>query len=134
MLGFAAPAWAAGASLAVSGAWMRLIIPERPAAGYFTLTNNSGQARNLVGAQSPACGSLMLHRTESGGGVERMVMVPSVAVPAHGSITFAPGGYHLMCMKPAASMVHGHSVPVTLKFGDGETLSADFPVRNAAGK
>ncbi|MGH7092308.1 MAG: copper chaperone PCu(A)C, partial [Stellaceae bacterium] len=89
----------------------------------------------LVGAQSSACGSLMLHRTESSGGVERMVMVPKVKVPAHGSVTFAPGGYHLMCMKPAAAlMVQGHLVSVTLKFGNGETLSADFPVRNAAGK
>lgn len=134
MVGLAAPASAAVGSLTVSGAWMRMIIPDRPAAGYFTLTNNGDRARRLVGAQSPACGSLMLHRSESSGGIDRMTMVPSVPVPAHGNIRFAPGGYHLMCMKPAASMVPGHTVPVTLRFGDGETLSADFPVRNAAGK
>ncbi len=58
-----------------------------------------------------------------------MTPVKSVPVPAHQSISFAPGGYHLMCMAPTASLKPGSSVPVTLKFEDGGTLTADFPVR-----
>ena len=77
---------------------------------------------------------LMLHRSISQNGQERMVMVQSVAVPPHGKVSFMPGGYHLMCMSPSAEMRPGRSVPVTLRFADGGTLTATFPVRNATGK
>jgi copper(I)-binding protein len=55
-------------------------------------------------------------------------------VPAGGSIAFTPGSYHLMCMDPKAAMKPGGSVPVTLQFQDGGRLTANFAVRNAAGK
>jgi copper(I)-binding protein len=61
-------------------------------------------------------------------------MVKSLKVPAHGTLSFQPGGYHLMCMKPQSSMKIGASVPVTLKFADGKTLTASFPVKGPGGK
>ncbi len=125
---------AAPAGMSISGQWFRLIMPSLPAAGYFTLSNATSAPQKLVGAQSSACGTLMLHRSVSANGTERMVMVPSVTVPAHGSVRFAPGGYHLMCMSPRPEMTPGQSVPVTLRLADGETVSATFPVRNATGK
>ena len=128
-LAAAEPAAADEAGLALSGPYMRLIIPARPAAGYFTLENAGDADRALVGAASPGCGSVMLHKSESKNGVETMMPVASVPVPAHQSISFAPGAYHLMCMAPTASLKPGGSVPVTLKFEDGGTLTADFPVR-----
>jgi hypothetical protein len=111
-----------------------MIIPLRPAAGYFTLVNESARPRTLVGAASPDCGMLMLHRSVSQGGVERMAMVKSIPVPAHGSVVFEPGGYHLMCMSPATSLRPGAAAPVTLSFADGGSVAVDFPVRNAIGK
>ena len=127
----AVPAMAAE-GLTISDARMRLVIPSRPAAGYFTLSNGTDRAQALVGASSPACGMIMLHQSLHQNGQERMVMRKRVNVPAHGSVSFAPGGYHLMCMKP--SMQVGASVPVVLKFADGKTLSAQFPVKGAGGK
>jgi hypothetical protein len=109
-------------------------MPSLPAAGYFTLSNPTGAAHTLTGAASPACGMLMLHRSVDESGRERMEMVQSVSIPAHGKVTFAPGGYHLMCMSPSKAMTPGHSVPVTLRFADGGSLTASFPVRNATGK
>lgn len=88
----------------------------------------------LVAAQSMACGMLMLHKTESTAGTSRMEDVKSVSVPAGGTVSFAPGGYHLMCMEPSAAMTPGKSVPVTLVFSDGNKSHADFAVKNAAGK
>ena len=87
----------------------------------------------LVGAASPGCGALMLHRSVNDSGQERMEMVDSVPVPAHGEVKFAPGGYHLMCMSPTAEAARGRSVPVTLRFKDGGSLTASFPVRGATG-
>ena len=113
---------------------MRFIIRATPAAGYFTLKNDSGSAVELTGASSTACGMVMLHQTKEVNGVEQMIMVKSLEVPAHGTLSFAPGGYHLMCMKPQMSMKVGAKVPVVLKFADGKTLTAAFPVKGAGGK
>lgn len=75
----------------------------------------------------------MLHRSVNDNGQERMEMVDSVPVPAHGEVRFEPGGYHLMCMSPTAEAARGRSVPVTLRFKDGGSLTASFPVRGATG-
>ena len=130
-----APALATAAGgVSIEKPWMRFIIKARPAAGYFTLKNDGDSTVELTGASSPACGMVMLHQTKSKGGVDKMMMVSSVKVPAHGSLSFAPGGYHLMCMKPNASMKLGASVPVVLKFADGKTITASFPVKGPSGK
>ena len=133
LLGGAARA-APPTGITLSDPWFRFITPAIPAAGYFTLSNSTADAQTLVGASSPDCGSLMLHRSVVKNGAEEMVMVPSVLVPAHGKLQFAPGGYHLMCMSPAAAMRPGRSAPVTLRFDGGAALDATFPVRNATGK
>jgi len=123
------PAVAGEADLVLSGGYMQTTIPAVPAAGYFTLENKGETDRELVGASSPGCGSVMLHKSEEVNGVSTMGHVDSVPVPAHNSITFAPGGYHLMCMSPTASLKPGSSVPVTLTFKNGGTVTGDFPVR-----
>jgi periplasmic copper chaperone A len=128
----AAPPDAKG--LVISNPWFRAIMPSRPEAGYFDLANKGARKRELVQALSPDCGTLMLHETVSLNGVDRMVMLHSLIVPAHGDIRFAPGGYHLMCLSPSADATPGNSVPVTLRFRDGATLTASFPVRGATGK
>ena len=127
------PAIGGETSLVLSGGYMQTTMPSRPAAGYFTLENKGEADRELVGASSPGCGSVMLHKSEEVNGVAEMHHVDSVPVPAHKSITFAPGDFHLMCMSPAASLKPGSTVPVTLTFKDGGTLTSDFPVRAAGG-
>jgi hypothetical protein len=125
---------AANGGISVKDARLRFIIPSRPAAGYFTLDNDTSAAVQLVGASSTGCGMLMLHQSSNNNGVETMRSVKSVAVPPHGSISFAPGAYHLMCMSPAKSVSPGKTVAITLKFGDGRTVAADFVVRGAGDK
>ena len=96
------------------------------------MKNDSDTARALTGASSPACGSIMLHQSKTENGVDKMVMVKQVEVPAHGTLQFAPHGYHLMCMKPSADMKQGQQVPMTLRFADGATLTGQFEVRVGA--
>jgi periplasmic copper chaperone A len=113
--------------------WMRLIIKARPAAGYFTLHNETTKTVTLTGASSSACGMMMLHESKVENGVEKMMHVAGLKVPAGGTLTFRPGHYHLMCMQPKDSMAVGKRVPVTLKFADGQTLTAQFPVTGPGG-
>lgn len=110
-----APALAGSGGLGISDATLRVTIVSRPAAGYFTLKNSSSETRILVGASSPACKKAMLPAGE-------------LEIAAGGTLTFAPGGYHVMCMKPAVDIKSRDSVPVTLKFRNGETLEAMFSV------
>lgn len=132
----AAPVIAAAAPQAavISHPWMRFLTPQIPAAGYFTLSNDSAKPLSLTAAASPDCGQLMLHHSVLVNGTARMEMVPSVVVPAHGAVAFSPGGYHLMCMSPTSAIAPGATVPVSLKFADGTSLSANFPVYGAKGK
>jgi copper(I)-binding protein len=122
------------AALHVEGAWMRMLLPSRPAAGYFVLHDDSDTAATLVSADSTACGELMLHRSTHEGGQERMEMVQSVPVPAHGKVSFAPGGYHLMCMMPGEAVRRGNHVPVTFHFADGAVLEVMFAVKGPNGQ
>lgn len=124
---------AAEPDVSISDAWMRVIVPSRPAAGYFKLENKSDGAVDLLAASSPGCGMVMLHESVHENGMDKMMMVKSIAVPAHGKVEFAPGGYHLMCMSPSASLKPGASVPVTLKFSGGD-ITVDFAVKGATGK
>jgi hypothetical protein len=120
------------ASASISKAWFRSLPAGVPAAGYFELRNDGDKALSLTGAASPACGMLMLHKSENMGGMEEMSMVDSIVIKPHATLSFAPGGYHLMCMQPALKI--GTQVPVTLDFADGGKLSAAFTVRGAKGK
>jgi periplasmic copper chaperone A len=126
-------ALAAESGLVVSDPWVRTVIPSRPAAGYFTLSNKTTKPEEMVGASSPACKSVMLHHSVDQNGVERMLMVKSVVVPAGGQIKFAPGGYHLMCMSPSKDVKPGNSMSITLRFKDSSTITASFPIHGAMG-
>lgn len=116
-------------AVTVSKPWFRYILPQTPAGGYMTLENQSSSPAVLTGAASPACSMMMLHRSETKNGKEIMAGVSNVVVPPGGSLSFAPGGYHLMCMEP--KMKPGQHVPVTLTFQDGQTINATFPVLSA---
>lgn len=118
--------------LALSDGWIRLLPAN--SAGYFTLKNNGTAKVQLTGADTPACGMLMLHKSEDKGGMSSMADVEQVDVPGGGTLRFAPGGYHLMCMGPKPALKLGASVPVTLTFKGAPPLTARFEVRGATGK
>jgi copper(I)-binding protein len=118
----------------VSDAWIRALPANLPAAGYFTLHNTSRKEISLTAAQTSACGMLMLHKSAESGGMGSMQDVTSVAVPAGGTVKFAPGGYHLMCMDPTPAVAPGATVSITLSFSDGSRSQTGFAVKNAQGK
>lgn len=121
-------------AVTVTGGWIRALPGNAPAGGYFTLTNDSGHRIVLTGAESPVCGMLMLHKTETESGMASMSGVTSIPIAVGGHVTFAPGGYHLMCMNPTAAVEPGNKVPVTLIFEDGTKVTSEFAVRGATGR
>jgi copper(I)-binding protein len=119
--------------VSVTNAWIRALPAPDPAGGYFDLFNNSGKRIALTGASSPACGMLMLHKTDTMGGMASMSDVERIPVAVGAHLRFTPGSYHLMCMNPTPAIRPGNTVPVTLEFEDGGKVTADFKVRNATG-
>ena len=128
-----APAFAAAPNATVSDAWIRALPASVPSGGYFTLHNNGDKPLTLTGASSPACGMLMLHKSEDMGGMMHMDDMTTIDVPAKGTLKFSPGGYHLMCMDATSAIKPGNTVDVTLQFAGGAALTAKFIVKNAAG-
>ncbi|MBW8815168.1 MAG: copper chaperone PCu(A)C [Caulobacterales bacterium] len=126
----AAPATAAPATAApvVSAAWSRPAGQGTTGGGYFTLTNPKGPADALVGVETPVAGMAMMHRSSTQGGVATMAMVDAVAVPKGATVTFAPGGYHLMFTDLKRPLKLGDSFPATLKFRSGAKVKATFVV------
>ena len=120
---------AVAGGISIDKPWLRFIIKDRPASGYFTLHNDTDRNIELTGASSTGCRMMMLHQSKETGEVEMMLPVKSVTVPAHGTLNFTPGSYHLMCMNPKSTVMVGRTVPVILRFADGTTMSADFPVK-----
>jgi periplasmic copper chaperone A len=118
----------------VANAWFRALPANLPAGGYFELRNVGRWPAILTGAASPACGMLMLHKSELRNGVERMSDAGTIDIPAGGALKFAPGGDHLMCTSPTPAMKPGTSVLVTLSFSDGSVATETFAVKNAKGE
>ena len=116
----------------ITGAWFRSLPGKLPAGGYFTAQNNSRHDVSITGARAEACGMLMIHQSSNKGGMSGMDMMEQVKVPAGGQVTFAPGGYHLMC--EGAKMKIGTRVPVLISLSDGTAVAVAFDVKGATGK
>ena len=109
----------------VEGAWVRLpAAPGRPGAAYFHLRNGA-TAETLVGVSTPAAIRSELHESMSAGGAMSMAPVKSVALGAGESVTFAPGGKHVMLYDLSPTLKAGDKVPLTLTFADGETMQTE---------
>jgi periplasmic copper chaperone A len=132
----AAPAFAATSAPPVQAkdAWIRWLPASLPAGGYVILRNTGDKPVVLVGAKSAAFGNIILHETRNKDAVSEMVNVDKVTIPAHGTIAFSPGGYHIMLMQVKKQVKPGDIVPITLQFEGGDELTVNFEVRNADGR
>jgi periplasmic copper chaperone A len=124
-LAHAAPAQA----ISVSDCWIRGMPAKLPSGGYFTLRNSSGNPVDLTEVDSDAFGMVMMHQTQSSGSTSNMVMVDKATVPANGTLSFAPGSYHVMLEEPKHPLKAGTTLPLTLTFGDGEKITAQCAVK-----
>jgi copper(I)-binding protein len=129
---FAAPAQAAQ-TIAVSDGWSRPAIDTGVV--YFTIHNRGRVADRLIEVASPVAQHVEMHRTETVGamggmsmgsstpgmagmpaGAMEMQRVRAVTIPAGGTVTFAPGGYHVMLIGLHQPLQAGKAFPVRLDF------------------
>jgi copper(I)-binding protein len=136
---FAALAVAAVAktnTIVVSAPW------SRPAVGtgvvYFTVANPSATPDRLIGATSPVAGAVEIHEsTETMGSMNGMAMggtasmhrVAFVSVPAHATVQFAPGGYHIMLIGLHHDLHANQTFPLRLHFSHAGWEAVTVPVQ-----
>ena len=86
-------------------------------AGYFDLSNNSRQSISITHVTSPEFASVEMHETVIKNLVARMIALGTLTLQAGETVSFEPGGKHLMLMRPADEISS-----VTLQFFDGESV------------
>jgi copper(I)-binding protein len=105
-------------ALSITDLWTRATPPQAPtAAGYLTIANSGSEPDRLIAASSPLAGKTELHQMELKDGVMTMRPVEGgVEIPAGGSVSLAPDGFHIMFMELKDSFKEGGKLPVTLTF------------------
>lgn len=117
--------------VSVSQAWIRLLPGNLPAGAYCAVINNSDHAVTLTGASAPDFKNAMLHKSITQNGMDKMVHVARIPIQAGQRLRFAPGGYHIMLMPPHKSLKPDERTQITLKFADGQRVTAPFEVKGA---
>ena len=135
IVGLAATAQAAPqrAGIEVAAPWSRPAVAGGSGVGYLVLANHGRSPEALVKVESPAARTVEIHRASLTGGVMSMAAQDRVAVPPGGSVSFAPGGYHLMFLDLTRALKPGDRLPATLVFASGRRLVVSFAVGDGAG-
>ena len=97
--------------------WVRLpAVPGRPAAAYFTIHGGPKPLKLIDVSSDVAIGSEM-HE----GGMA-MKKVDAVEIPAGATVTFQPGGWHVMLYNMNPGVKPGRILSLLLTFSDGTRL------------
>ena len=98
-------------------------------AAYFVIVNDGDEADTLIGARSEVANSTEMHETRIENDVAQMVPVSRVEVPAHGSIEFKPGDYHVMLVGLTQDLKAGDTLKLTLQFEKSGEITLDVPIQ-----
>jgi copper(I)-binding protein len=96
--------------------------------------NTGTEGDRLVAASSDAAGVVQVHETTMADGTATMAEVEGVDVPAGGSVTFEPGGYHVMLMEIPEALEVGSSIDVTLSFEGAGDVEVTAEIREFTGE
>ena len=115
--------------LSIHRPWSRELPPVAPnGAAYFRVENGGRETVRIVSVSTPIADRAELHAHETDGGVMKMRHVHSVEVPAGGSVSFEPGGLHVMLIGLKQPLVGGESFPLTLGFDEAGTIEVTVEI------
>ncbi len=113
----------------VTSAWARPADSGATGGAYLTVVNADSVAVELVGASSPVATSVEVHESMQHDDMSHMMPRASVPIGARDSVVMAPGGLHVMLNQLLRPLVAGDSVPLTLRFSNGDSVQVRVPVR-----
>src|SRR3984885_2003579 len=98
-------------------------------AGYLTIHNNGAAPDRLTGGTADFA-NVEVHEMSMAGGVMKMrELKDGLPIPAHGSVTLAPNGDHLMFTGLKQPLVKGAVAKATLTFEHAGAILVEFPVQ-----
>ena len=117
----------------VSDAWGRPSPTVATTGAFFmTISNNGADDDTLVGASSPACGTVELHESymnDEGAMAMRPVEGGKITIPAGGSAVLGQGGFHVMCIEKLEDFVEGAELELTLQFQNAGHMTLNVEIR-----
>ena len=126
----ASPVRGSAGPLEISHVVVTAPIADAPAALYFTVANRGAEPDTLIGVDSDAARSTVLHDAMSN--AAGMAMMERLAIPARGEIGLHPGGMHAMLDGFTHRLHAGDSVRVGLVFRNAGRIALWAPVLSYA--
>jgi copper(I)-binding protein len=119
-------------SIVVSDAWVRAPTGTGSlTAAYVTITNGGATDDTLLSVSSPAATMAMVHQsTTDPSGLTAMLPVSQLVVPAGGTVTFQPGGYHVMLDGIPPETAVGSTIELDLVFEHAGRITVQATVRS----
>ncbi|HEV2866729.1 MAG TPA: copper chaperone PCu(A)C [Allosphingosinicella sp.] len=97
-------------------------VPSRPAAGYFEVRAD-GDRGALLSVTSPQAARVEMHETTASGAMSGMRRLERIPVRDGETLTFAPGGRHLMVFDIDRRVAAGGRIDLVLHFERGAALT-----------
>jgi copper(I)-binding protein len=123
---------AASGNLVITQAWSRATPGgAKVAGGYLTIENKGKSPDRLLSGSTAVAKNIEVHQMAVDNGVMTMRAVEGgLAIEPGKTVTFAPGGHHLMLLGLKAPLKQGEQVPVTLKFEHAGAVKVAFEVQS----
>ncbi|MBI1201561.1 MAG: copper chaperone PCu(A)C [Rhodopseudomonas sp.] len=97
--------------------------------GYMTVTNTGTTPDRLVSGASVVSKSFEVHEMSMDNGVMKMRMLPKgLEIKPGETVTFKPGGYHVMFIGLDHQLMQGQRFKATLQFEHAGKVDVDFVV------
>jgi copper(I)-binding protein len=116
--------------LQISQPWARAT-PKGASSGaaYMTVTNTGSAPARLDCVSSDAAAKCQIHEMSMSGGVMKMRQIAGgLSIKPGETVTFKPGGFHVMLVDLKAPLQAGKAVEATLTVGKGDSVKVEFPV------
>jgi copper(I)-binding protein len=117
------------AGVTVQDAWARASAGAATTGAAYVTLKGGAEADRLVSVSTPLTRMAQVHESSMEGGMMRMREVPGIAIPPGQTVTFKPGGYHVMLMELKAPLKAGETFPLTLTFEHAAPVTVSVPVR-----
>ncbi len=98
------------------------VTPDGSMASVYVSLKNAGGPDDLVGVSSSEADEATLHNTESGDGYSLMTHEADYEIPGDATISFQPGGAHVMLEGLHGQVIPGDTVPLTLSFASSPPI------------
>ena len=121
---------ACAADIEIQAPWSRATAKGAAVGGgYLTIVNNGKAPDRLVSATADVAEKAEIHEMAMDNAVMTMRALPDgVEIKPGETVTFKPGGLHLMLMGLKKPLVQGGDVHVTLNFAKAGAIAVTLPV------